>query len=413
MQKRKTTKTDSMPKKAKKSRRSHYGSLFIVAGFVFFITLAVSSVLIFQKNTDNSAPPEPQTQRTEEQAKREALAAAPVNKPHPINLGDISIDDTIIEDGRPTETEKLPPNVTITEKNQNSNPSKKTAVDETRAPITRVEPKSTVPVEAEKSTVKKQTEVKEDHIAALPPKVKKVTKSEKSIEWVKPERPMIAIILDDVGVNKRAAELAIELPSAITLAFMTYADGVQEMAAKAQRKGHELMLHVPMEPLGTADPGPKALLTNLSDEEIRSRLQWGMAQFDGYIGINNHMGSKFTGWRPGMEVVMTEIQKTDHFFLDSRTSPRSVAASIAEAMDVPVLRRDVFIDNDYKNNLEILKQLKKAERIAEKNGHAIAIGHPHRSTVEVLHKWIPEAEGRGFDIVPISRIMTLRRLSGQ
>lgn len=416
--KRKTKKTGPLPKKSNKSRRSHRGSLFIVAGFLFFIALAVSSVLILQKDKVSSVSPEPRPQLTEEQAKQEALAAAPSNKPHPINLGDISIGDTVLEDGRTNEQSNLPPNVTVSEDKDPASTEKALvqksinqnyAINETKEPVKSSKKTNNVPVTASGD----QSEVGNDQVAALPPQKKPLVNPDVQTEWIKPDRPMIAIVLDDVGVNKRGAELAIELPGAITLAFMTYAPDVKTMAAEANRRGHELMLHVPMEPLGSADPGPKALLTGLSDEEILARLEWGMSQFDGYIGINNHMGSKFTGWRRGMEVVLSRIERTDYFFMDSRTSPRSVAASVAASMGVPVLRRDVFIDNDYKNTLEILKQLKQAERIAIKNGHAIAIGHPHKSTVEVLHKWIKEAEDRGFDIVPISRIMTLKNASKQ
>ncbi|WP_052742136.1 divergent polysaccharide deacetylase family protein [Kiloniella litopenaei] len=412
--KRKTQKTSTLEKKSKKQSSSHRGSLFIVAGFLFFIALAVSSVLILQKNRDHSKPPEPQPQLTEAQVKKKALEAAPANKPHPINLGDISIDDTVLEDGRANERANLPPNVTVSEdkgpvptkqvETSELTPSQKTPTMEKGS--TKL---SEVQDSASEASSKDQLLINDDQVAALPPKQKTLDEAEQRTEWVKPARPMIAVVLDDVGVNKRGAELAIELPGAITLAFMTYAPDVKEMAAEARKKGHELMLHVPMEPLGSADPGPKALLTGLSDEEILARLEWGMAQFDGYIGINNHMGSKFTGWRRGMEVVMSRIEQTDHFFMDSRTSPRSVAASVAASMGVPVLRRDVFIDNDYKDTLEILKQLKQAERIAKKNGHAIAIGHPHKSTVEVLHSWIKDAEARGFDIVPISQIMALKK----
>ncbi|WP_053005750.1 divergent polysaccharide deacetylase family protein [Kiloniella spongiae] len=399
-----TKKIDPLPKKNQKSRRSHRGSLFIVAGFLFFIVLAVSSVLILQKNKDNSKSPEPQAQLTEAQAKKKALAAAPANKPHPINLGDISIDDTVLEDGQTRENTNLPPSVTVT--NDKDPIPSKTSLSKVVNESSKL---SKLEHDAPLSASEDQSVVKDDKVSALPPLDKPLAEPNQPTEWIKPERPMIAVVLDDVGVNKRGADLAIELPGAITLAFMTYAPDVKAMTAEARKKGHELMLHVPMEPLGSADPGPKALLTGLSDEEILTRLEWGMAQFDGYIGINNHMGSKFTGWRRGMEVVMSKIEQTDHFFMDSRTSPRSVAASVAASMGVPVLRRDVFIDNDYKNTLEIFKQLKQAERIAKKNGHAIAIGHPHKSTVEVLHKWIKEAETRGFDIVPISKIMALKK----
>ncbi|MFD2207331.1 divergent polysaccharide deacetylase family protein [Kiloniella antarctica] len=387
----KSGKLKSSPSKG----RSHTGSLFIVAGFVFFLAITIASLLVFQRSDNDLAVVKSPAKQTQEQARAEALEAAPANRPHPVNLGDISIDDTVIVEGAETEVVKLPPNVTLSEpqKTVTKPPSKKN------------------PSRKQTATKNIQTEVpkpstQERQIASLPPPD---NPGEQKYVWRRPERPMIAIVLDDVGVNRTGAELAIELPSAITLSFMTYAPDVQKMTKAAQKKGHELMLHVPMEPLGSADPGPQALLTELSDEEILSRLEWGMVQFDGYIGINNHMGSKFTGWERGMQVVMQRIEKTDYFFMDSRTSPRSVAAQTASLLGVPVLERDTFIDNDYQNTHKIESQLELTEKIAIKNGHAIAIGHPHRTTVKVLHEWVKSAESRGFDIVPISKILTLKK----
>ncbi len=375
-------------------RRSHAGSLFIVLGFVFFIAISISSVLVLQRSDKDNDTQGPVVQQTKEQAQTQAetqaLAAAPANKPHPINLGNISINDTIIDDGTESETLELPPSVTITT-------SAKTPED--------------IPVVPSRSAQNKKAETMttpESEIASLPPAVEVNKSSVPKASWVRPERPMIAIVLDDVGVNRRGAERAIGLPGAITLSFMTYASGVKEMTRAARDKGHELMLHVPMEPLGRADPGPQALLLGLSDEEILSRLEWGMARFDGYIGINNHMGSKFTGWDRGMSVVMQRIEKTDYFFMDSRTSPNSVAAETAASLGVPVLRRDTFIDNDYQDIQKIISQLELTEKIAQKNGHAIAIGHPHKTTVEALSQWIEAAEKRGFDVVPISAILALK-----
>ena len=108
-------------------------------------------------------------------------------------------------------------------------------------------------------------------------------------------RPMIAIVIDDMGIDKADSARVIDLPPAITIAFMTYAKDLARQAAAARAAGHELWLHVPMEPLdGELDAGPHALKTSLTPEENRQRLDWALAQLDGYVGINNHMGSRFT-----------------------------------------------------------------------------------------------------------------------
>ncbi|WP_419901580.1 divergent polysaccharide deacetylase family protein [Kiloniella sp.] len=382
------------------------GNLSIVLGFVFFLAITVSSILVFQRSDKESLEQKEPIVQTQEQAKIKALEAAPVNKPHPINLGNISVDDTVIDDGSEAETIKLPPSVTVTIPKEAPKKAPEKIIENINLSnqINSSEP--------DKNTADQIKDEKGSEVASLPPAVQINKSPVPKTTWQRPERPMIAIVLDDVGVNRRGAELAIELPAEITLAFMTYAPGVKELTEKARKNGHELMLHVPMEPLGRADPGPNALLTGLSEEEILSRLEWGMDQFDGYIGINNHMGSKFTGWDLGMQVVMQRIEETDYFFMDSRTSPNSVAASTAATLGVPVLSRDTFLDNDYQNPDTIEAQLKLTEKVAQKNGHAIAIGHPHKTTVKVLHQWIKSAERRGFDVVPISAILALKKPAG-
>lgn len=216
--------------------------------------------------------------------------------------------------------------------------------------------------------------------------------------------PMIAIVLDDVGVNKPDAELALDLPAPITLSMMTYADDVADLAAKAHARGHELMLHVPMQPVNPkVDPGPNALMVNLSPEELKRRLDWGLNRFSGFIGINNHMGSRFTQDDAGMRVVMHELQSRGLLFLDSRTIANSVGERMATEIGVPHIGRDVFLDDDMSAE-SVTRQLALTERIATKQGFVVAIGHPHPTTVAVLRKWMAEAKQRGFILVPLSTV---------
>ena len=221
-------------------------------------------------------------------------------------------------------------------------------------------------------------------------------------------RPLIAVVLDDVGVARGHAELAIDMPSVITLSFMTYADGVADMAARARAKGHELMLHVPMEPLdGDVDAGPHVLTVEASDSELLARLDWDLSRFPGYIGINNHMGSRFTQDERGMRVVLQELKRRNLLFLDSRTISTTLGDSLAARMGVAHVMRDVFLDDEM-NGAAVLKQLAQAERIAASKGQAIAIGHPHPATLAAIRAWMPQAEARGFVIVPLSAVAKLR-----
>jgi polysaccharide deacetylase 2 family uncharacterized protein YibQ len=219
---------------------------------------------------------------------------------------------------------------------------------------------------------------------------------------------MIAVVLDDVGVARSHAELAIDLPGAVTLSFMTYADGVADMAARARAKGHELMLHVPMQPLdGDVDAGPQVLAVDQSDQELLKRLAWGLDRFPGYIGINNHMGSRFTQDERGMAVVLAELKRRGLLFLDSRTIGNTVGDKLAARMGVAHVMRDVFLDNEM-DEAAVYRKLVETERIAASKGQAVAIGHPHPATIAALRAWIPKAEARGFVIVPLSAVAKQR-----
>jgi hypothetical protein len=230
-----------------------------------------------------------------------------------------------------------------------------------------------------------------------------------SVAFVVPQgRPLIAVVLDDVGVARSHAEMAIDMPAVITLSFMTYADGVADMAARAHAKGHELMLHVPMEPLdGDVDAGPHALTVDLSDGELLKRLAWGLKRFPGYIGINNHMGSRFTQDERGMRVVLAELKRRNLLFLDSRTIGTTIGDKLAARMGVAHVMRDVFLDDEM-DEAAVLKQLAYAEKVATSKGQAIAIGHPHPATLAAIRAWMPKAEARGFVIVPLSAVAKLR-----
>jgi hypothetical protein len=230
-----------------------------------------------------------------------------------------------------------------------------------------------------------------------------------SVAFAVPQgKPVIAVVLDDVGVARNHAELAIDLPGVITLSFMTYADGVADMAARARANGHELMLHVPMEPLGhEIDAGPNVLTVEASEGELLKRLDWGLDRFPGYIGINNHMGSRFTQDERGMGVVLAELKRRNLLFLDSRTIGNTVGDKLAARMGVAHVMRDVFLDNEM-DEAAVIKQLMQAERIAASKGQAIAIGHPHPATIAAIRAWMPKAAARGFVIVPLSAVAKLR-----
>jgi polysaccharide deacetylase 2 family uncharacterized protein YibQ len=218
-------------------------------------------------------------------------------------------------------------------------------------------------------------------------------------------RPRIAVVIDDLGLDKRRTERTIVLPGPLTLSFLAYASDLPRLTGEARRAGHELLVHVPMEPLSRAeDMGPNGLAVSLGPDELLRRLRWDLDRFTGYVGINNHMGSRFTRDAASMTPVMEELRARGLLFLDSRTVGDSAGVELARRVGVPHAARDVFLDNEI-NAGAIAARLVEVEEIARRHGSAIAIGHPHDATIEQLGSWLAGLASRGFTLVPVSAIV--------
>jgi polysaccharide deacetylase 2 family uncharacterized protein YibQ len=221
-------------------------------------------------------------------------------------------------------------------------------------------------------------------------------------------RPMIAVIIDDMGLDRHRSQEIIDLPGPLTISFMSYAGDMAHQEAEAKAHGHEIMMHVPMEPLdGHLDPGPGVLTDKLSSAEIRKTLDADLAKFGGYVGINNHMGSKFTANARGMEVVMQDLRERGLLFIDSLTSDKSVGWAMARRYGVPTAARNVFLD-DSSDLAAVEKQLAKLEEVARHKGTAIAIGHPRDATIKALAAWLPKLSAKGLVLVPVTAVVRAR-----
>jgi polysaccharide deacetylase 2 family uncharacterized protein YibQ len=220
-------------------------------------------------------------------------------------------------------------------------------------------------------------------------------------------RPLIAVVIDDVGIDRPHSRRAWELPGPLTLSFLPYARDLREQARTARAHGQELMLHLPMEPGGVADPGPNALLVSLSEGELKARVTAALDSFDGYVGVNNHMGSRFTAYRPGMEMVLRQFRARGLLFLDSRTTPSSVGDQVAQELGVPSVARNVFLDDDESLGA-VKRRLAETEAVARRQGFAVAIGHPHEATLQALAEWLPAVAGKGLALAPLSAVLRKR-----
>lgn len=220
-------------------------------------------------------------------------------------------------------------------------------------------------------------------------------------------RPLIAVVIDDLGLRQEETRRATRLPGALTLAFLPYGQSLAAHTSQALANGHEVIVHVPMDPGSRADPGPKALRLGQGAAEMEQRLAWNLAQVPRAVGVNNHMGSALTENAAAMETVLTALKREGRYFLDSRTTANSAARGIAHRLNLPYAERDVFLDNDTSPEA-IARQLAETENVARRYGSAIAIGHPHRQTLHALEGWVEAAQAKGFEIVPVSTIIAAR-----
>ena len=207
--------------------------------------------------------------------------------------------------------------------------------------------------------------------------------------------PKFALVVDDLGYA--APELVTRLcaqPIAFSVAVLPYQEFTKDSANIAFEKGKEVMLHLPMEPIGypKANPGPDAVMFNLSEKEIRERVRKALDDIPHHTGVNNHMGSRITPDKPRMTWVLQEIKARHDFFVDSRTEKESVAFAVAEELGVHSVQRKVFLDDD-KDFAAMEKQWDRALAIAKKEGEVLIIAHIYPETVEALEKLVPRTKG--------------------
>jgi len=217
--------------------------------------------------------------------------------------------------------------------------------------------------------------------------------------------PKAAFIIDDLGYETEVAKKMMELEYPIALSILPFLQYSEFTAEESKKNNKEVMLHLPMEPNNSdANPGPGAIKSYMSEEEIRQAVRKCILDFPYTIGVNNHMGSKITEDREIMEIVLEEIKGYNLFFIDSMTSKNSIAYEVAQEMGIKSAVRSVFLDNE--NDMEYIKgQMLEVQKIALEKGEVIAIGHDRINTFYVLKRMIPELIRAGIEIVPVSELV--------
>ena len=248
-----------------------------------------------------------------------------------------------------------------------------------------VQPNGARPPQAASGSIKKPSPVAPTAIVPTPER----TAAKQSTQ------PRVALIIDDLGQVDPALTSrlgALNIP--MTVAVLPFLPHTRDSAHIARSSGMEIILHMPMEPIGYPgpgrNPGPGAVLFDQSEAEVRERVASAMKDVPFAVGLNNHMGSRITPDRVRMAWILEEVKKTRWYFLDSRTEKDTVALEVARELGIPALERKVFLD-DSPDPAEMSHQWERAMAIAKQDGWVVIIGHIHVGTLEFLEKAVPAA----------------------
>ena len=243
--------------------------------------------------------------------------------------------------------------------------------------------------------------------------VKEVLKTKKNEKvnnsaLLKGKKPKISIIVDDIGIDKASIDQLIDISNSFTFAILPNRLFTSYAAAKANNNNIDILLHQPMEPKTLSgytadDAGEGVLLTGQTKENIIEILDNNLLSLPNVVGVNNHMGSKFTENEELMMLILNHIKRKDLLFVDSITSPNSKGFVIAEEIGVKSAKRDIFLDDKKRGKNYVKKQLRKLVNKAQKNGYAVGICHTYPQTIEALREEIPIIS-KEVNITPINKL---------
>jgi len=221
-----------------------------------------------------------------------------------------------------------------------------------------------------------------------------------------PNGPRVAIMVGGLGVSaSTTGEALAKLPAAVTLGFIPYGQDMVRIVARARGEGREIVLQVPMEPFDYPDndAGPQTLLTSLSPEQNLDRLHWAMSRFQGYVGIANYMGARFTAAEQALGPVMRDAGKRGLIYFDDGTSARSLTSQIAGGANMPFAKANIVLDA-VPTPAEIDSALAKLESIARERGVAVGVAGALPASIDRIAHWAKAAAGRGIVLVPVSAV---------
>ena len=225
--------------------------------------------------------------------------------------------------------------------------------------------------------------------------------------------PRVAIVVGGLGIGANSTADALgKLPAPVTFAFAPYGGDLERHVAQARATGHEVMLQIPMEPFDYPDndPGPHTLLTSIDAGQNLDRLHWLMSRFQGYVGVVNYMGGRFTASEQGMGPVLREAALRGLIYLDDGSSARSLASQIAGANNLAFAKADLVIDQ-VPTPADVDRALGRLETLARARGTAVGFAGALPVSIDRITRWIKAAESRGIQLVPITAVVARAKSS--
>ena len=219
-------------------------------------------------------------------------------------------------------------------------------------------------------------------------------------------RPRIAIVIDDLGAENEISNELLQWDFPLTFSILPFTPYSKTLALEAHRRGKEVILHLPMEPLGypKVKPGEGVLLYEMGEEKLLRQLSKDIEAVPYIKGVSNHMGSRLMENPEKIRVILADLKKRGLFFLDSRTTPQTVGLQAAKPLGLRAMERTLFIDHSMEEK-DIKEMLDRLVQHSLSTGMAIGIGHPHLPTIRSLKEMIPRMKEKGIDIVPLSTLM--------
>lgn len=216
-------------------------------------------------------------------------------------------------------------------------------------------------------------------------------------------QPKLVFVIDDMGNHSDLVSYYRLLGDHVTYAVLPVLRYSEEVAALSRQTGAEVILHQPLESRKNTIPGPGLIVRQMSDSQIRETFMRNLASVPYRVGMNNHMGSLGTSDLRVMEILLAELSRRGFFFLDSKTTSQTVSALLGGKLEIPVLTRDIFLDNE-DSKAYVQEKIKEMQKIARQKGYAISIGHDRANTLSAIYEEIPKLTADGFQVVSLAEL---------